>query len=322
MLITLSLVTSLLTAAPAAPLDAHTVKAKAAFEAAKKLYAQARYPEAIAKFEEAYLAKPHPSIYFNIGKCHEQLGETPKALRAYRDYLRLAPDAPDVNAVSDAISNMEKRLREKGVQQLIVFVEPANAKISVDGKLLGGSPSSIELEAGNHKLSIQAEGFESQEKSFVMSTARAVDMNISLRPMATPAIPTATTKAENKANETKPVETKTDVPKKEEQAKLTPEVKKETPIVVAAVEPVKKGRVFTWVASGLAVAAGGTAVVTGLMSNGTYERAALAAKANESEKFKDLQGALATQGTIANVSMVTAGVAAAAAVVLFFVEGN
>jgi hypothetical protein len=147
-------------------------------------------------------------------------------------------------------------------------------------------------------------------------------MNISLRPVATPAIATATTKAENKANETKPAETKTDVPKKEEQAKLTPEVKKETPVIVAPVEPAKKGRVFTWVAAGLAVAAGGTAAVTGVMSKNDYDLSKAAAKNGDGPEFARLKGPLATEGTIANVSMITAGVAAAAAVVLFFVEGN
>ena len=126
--------------------------------------------------------RPHPVIYFNIGKCWEQLGETAKALRAYRDYLRLAPDAKDKETVSDAIANLERRLREKGLQQLMVFADPPNARISVDGKELGTSPVSIELIAGNHQLSVAAEGYEKVDRSFVMQTTRATEMTISLRP--------------------------------------------------------------------------------------------------------------------------------------------
>ena len=104
LLIALSLAAAPAKAAPAPAADesGDVKKAKDLFQWGQKLYKQARYAEAIAKFEEAYSVRPHPVIYFNIGKCYEQLGETAKALRAYRDYLRLAPDAKDKETVSDA----------------------------------------------------------------------------------------------------------------------------------------------------------------------------------------------------------------------------
>ncbi|MBE2250701.1 MAG: tetratricopeptide repeat protein [Myxococcus sp.] len=123
-------------------------RAKELVQAGQRLYKQARYPEAIAKFEEAYLVRPHPVITYNIGKCYEQLGETARAMRAYRDYLRLSPNADDRETVSDAITNLERRLREKGLQQLMVFAEPPSARVSIDGKDLGNPPVSIELIAG------------------------------------------------------------------------------------------------------------------------------------------------------------------------------
>ena len=165
-------------AAAAAPENAGLAKAKELVQWGQKLYKQARYAEAIAKFEEAYLARPSPVITYNIGKCYEQLGETAKAMRAYRDYLRLSPNAADRETVSDAITNLERRLREKGLQQLMVFADPPTAKISVDGKELGNSPVSIELVAGNHTLSVTAEGHEKVDRAFVMQLARATEMNL------------------------------------------------------------------------------------------------------------------------------------------------
>lgn len=105
-------VATLLAAAPKAdakPPPAETeelAKAKALAQAAQRLYKLARYAEAIVKFEEAYAIRPHPQITFNIGRCYEQLGEIAKAMRSYRDYLRLSPSAPDRETVADAITNL------------------------------------------------------------------------------------------------------------------------------------------------------------------------------------------------------------------------
>lgn len=289
--------------APAADDGGNVAKAKELFQWGQKLYKQARYAEAISKFEEAYAVRPHPVIYFNIGKCWEQLGETAKALRAYRDYLRLAPDAKDKETVSDAIANLERRLREKGLQQLMVFADPPNARISVDGKELGSSPASVELIAGNHQLSVTAEGFEKVERSFVMQTTRATEMTISLRPTKTetPPLATDTPKAE---------------PKKDTVADPGPPPPLPPPVVTAPVE--KKGRVWTYVAGGVAVASLGTAIGLGVGANGNATE--LTTKQHSQAEAQALYNSASGMATGANVAYGVAGVALATAVVLFFVE--
>lgn len=278
-------------------------KAKELFQWGQKLYKQARYAEAIAKFEEAYAVRPHPVIYFNIGKCNEQLGETAKALRNYRDYLRLAPDAKDKETVTDAIANLERRLREKGQQQLMVFADPPNARISVDGKELGGSPASVELVAGNHTLTVQADGYEKVERSFVMQTTRATEMTITLRPVA---------------KETPPIAT--DVPKKEEPPKSVTDVPPPPPPPVVVVDQPKKGRVFTYVAGGTAIAALGAGIGMGIAAQSNADKltkATMPLTQPEADRYDQAAKGLGTGATVAYVG---AGVAAAAAVVLFFVE--
>lgn len=301
-------------------------KAKELFKWAQKLYKQARYPEAIAKFEEAYALKPHPVIYFNIGRCHEQVGDVGKAMRAYKDYLRLSPDAKDRETVSDAIANLERRLKEQGMQQLMVYTDPVNASIEVDGQALGGSPASVELKAGNHKLVVSAEGFEKVERSFVMQTSRSSEMTINLRPVAkdTPALV---------VNDfpPPPPPPPADVPKKDDDKKLEP--KKDEPKKVAVVEPptvVKPGpkksggRLFTWVAAGVAVVGAGAGVGLGVVASGAEadlknrEKAAM----RTSAETEALQGTASSMALGANVSYGAAITAAVAAGVLFFVEGG
>jgi hypothetical protein len=306
---------------PAPVADEATTKAKEAFLTGQRFYKEARYADAIAKFEEAYALKPSPVLFYNIGRCHEQLGDVPKALRAYRDYLRMAPDAKDKDTVNDAIANLERRLKEKGLQQLMVFADPPTAIIEVDGKVLGNSPASVELTAGNHKLVVKAEGFETTERAFVMQTARATEMTINLRPVAAKPM-----------DPPPPPPPLVDAPKKDEPTKDEPKVAVLTPTkdvggssstatdVTKPAEPAKKGgRLWTWVAGGAAVAAAGAGVGLGVAAQGAAGQTAMPPMGvTPAQQATNAQG-LATG---ANVAYGVAGTAAVAAVVLFFIEGR
>jgi hypothetical protein len=298
-------------AAPAAQEGGDVKKAKDLFQWGQKLYKQARYAEAISKFEEAYAVRPHPVIYFNIGKCWEQLGETAKALRAYRDYLRLAPDAKDKETVSDAIANLERRLREKGMQQLMVFADPPSARISVDGKELGTSPVSVELIAGNHTLTVVAEGFEKVDRSFVMQTTRATEMTISLRPVGKE--PVKEPVKEPIASDAPKVE-----PKKDADPGTPPPM---PPVVVTPVETTK-GRLWTYVAGGVAVASLGAGIGLGVGAQGEMDKFTKVQHdpATVQAEFDAAKAASGGMATGANVAYGVAGVALATAVVLFFLE--
>jgi tetratricopeptide (TPR) repeat protein len=170
---------AMLTAAPPPADDA--ARAKQAFVWAQKLYKQARYTEAIEKFEEAYRLKPHPFVLFNIGRCYEQLNEIPKALRSYREYLKAMPEAKDRELVSDAIVNLERRLKDQGVQQLLVYTDPPGAAVSVDGHSYGSSPSAVELHPGNHTVAIAKDGFETVERSFVVPADKSIELSFGLK---------------------------------------------------------------------------------------------------------------------------------------------
>jgi tetratricopeptide (TPR) repeat protein len=291
-------------ATPAATVDGAT-RAREIFKVAQKLYKEARYADAITKFEEAYTLKPSPVIIYNIGKCHEQLGDVPKAMRSYRDYLRLSPDANDKDTVSDAIANLERRLKEKGLQQLLVFADPPTALIEVDGKLLGNSPASIELTAGNHTLNVKADGYETTERSFVMQTARATEMTINLRKVDA-------------------ITASADIPKKEDlkPIALTPSstgtTVAGTEVTKAAESDQKRGRVWTWVAGGMAVASAGAGVGLGVAAQGTAAKVPMAIPGQAPAQAQQAQ----SLALGANVAYAVAGAAAVTAVILFFVEGG
>lgn len=302
-----------LSQAPASAED--TAKARAAFQWAQKLYKEARYASAIEKFEEAYRLKPHPSILFNIGRCYEQLGEIPRALRSYRDYLKAMPDAKDKEQVTTAILNLERRLKDEGVQQLIVYTDPAGAMVTIDDKNFGSSPAAVELRPGNHLVKITMEGFQPVTRNFVMSAEKSVELSFALKPVEKKPEPVA----EPKKEEPKKEEPK-DVPKKEEPRKVseTKVAPKET-LAATAAPAQKKGRIFTWVAGGVAVAGLATGIGLGVASSSaTAEMKASVHDAAEVQSLHDRANGTAIG---ANVSYGVAGAAAIAAVILFFVEG-
>lgn len=283
-------------ATPAAKTDVE--RAKDAFNWAQRLYKQARYTEAVAKFEEAWLLKPHPVVRYNIGRCHEQLGDLPQAMRAYRDYLRLAPDAKDREIVSDAIANLERRLQDKGVQQVLVYAEPSSAIISIDGRVLGTSPASVELSPGNHQVVVSATAHETQQRAFVLTAQRSVELSFSLKTVADAPVAVVTP------------------------AMVPVELPPPTPPLVATVQepPARKPRIATWVTGGAALAGAGVAAGLFAGSAGTVgELRALERPRAEQDVLAARAQDLQTGGVVA-ASL--AGAALVTAVVLFFVEGQ
>jgi len=71
----------------------------ARFEAANKLYEEARYKEAAAAYQEILKSdEGSAAIYFNLGNAFFKAGQLGQAIVAYRTAQNLAPRDPDVRA--------------------------------------------------------------------------------------------------------------------------------------------------------------------------------------------------------------------------------
>lgn len=311
----------LVVSVPAADSDGDTARARAAFQWAQKLYKEARYASAIEKFEEAYRIKPHPSILFNIGRCYEQLGEIPRALRSYRDYLKALPDAKDKEAVANAIVNLERRLKDEGVQQLMIYTDPAGAMVTIDDKAFGSSPAAVELRPGNHLVKITLEGYVPVSRNFVMSADKSVELSFALK-AETPKVPEKKPDAVAEKPPEKKPEPTGDAPRKsEDEPKKVSETRPSEPPLVAATAPApaKKGRLFTWIAGGVAVAGLGAGIGMGAAAGGAS--AEMQASVHDQPTVQNLHDRAQGLSIGANISYAVAGAAAITAVILFFVEG-
>ncbi len=278
---------------------------KAVFADAKRLFAQKRYAEAIVKFQEAYANAAHPVILYNIGKCHERLGDAAMALRSFREYARLAPKAVNDPALKGDIANAERRLKEHGEQQLVVFADPATAKISVDGKPLSPSPAYVELKPGTHLITVTADGYQEEARPFVMVLPRVAELTVNLKPAAAPT---------------------PDVPLElgaTAGATLTPRTSEARTDLVATQAPAGHKRLGTWVSGGVAVAAAATAAGFGVSALlASKELGDQTAAATRTQQRADALMAQAhDHALVSSVAWGVAGAAVVTAVVLFFVEG-
>ncbi len=161
--------------------DASTLaRAKALFERGATAYGQGHYYEAIEIFTETSRVYPNPQLAFNIAKAYDNLGSHPGALCYYRDYLRRSPNAPDREAVTTRVHELERALAERGVQQVTVLSEPSDAIVLVDDQPVGLTPWTGETWPGRHRIVVTHAGYTPREVVAELEPLRALDVSAAL----------------------------------------------------------------------------------------------------------------------------------------------
>ena len=262
--------------------------------AGQKLYRAGKYREALKEFETAYQLKPNAVVTYNIGRCYERVGDNRTAMRKYQDYLHEIPDAADQLQVQRAIAELEKKFEKQGVQQLAVYAQPSGAEVSVDGKLLGLAPVSADLSPGKHRLRVSARTFEPSERDFTMPAKTSLQFDVSLSKTPAPVVLT-------------PVGDGSFVGANASSGLSTRYV------------PQSTGRRWTYVLGGAAVVAGGFGLFFGL-SSASASRTLRDGTVRAHSELQPIADRASGQATAANIAYATAGGAAVAAVVLYFVE--
>jgi tetratricopeptide (TPR) repeat protein len=103
----------LLLASPAAAEDETVTHelARKHYDIGKSYYEIANYAQALEEFKKAYALQPLAGLIFNMGRCHEGLGDLKQAIGQYRLYLsKLPPDSSNRAVVELRIKNLERRM--------------------------------------------------------------------------------------------------------------------------------------------------------------------------------------------------------------------
>jgi tetratricopeptide (TPR) repeat protein len=92
-------------------------RAMDAFRRGTTAYAEARYEDALAAFQEAATQYASPDFQYNIGLCYEKLDKPEEAIRAFETYLRTKSDASDRANVEDRIRRLRADAKRAATQQ-------------------------------------------------------------------------------------------------------------------------------------------------------------------------------------------------------------
>lgn len=171
--------------APPAATGGAVEQARLVYEQAVLAYSERRYKDAILLFQQADNLRPNPAFSFNIGIAYEDMGDSAMALHNYRTYLRQLPKAPDRDDVDQRIRRLERLLADKGLQQVTVLSNPANAVVKLDGKPRGVTPWTGEIAPGAHVVTLSLPDYGEETRDFDLPPGRAIDVPVTLhRPRA------------------------------------------------------------------------------------------------------------------------------------------
>ncbi|HEX4462651.1 MAG TPA: hypothetical protein VIA18_31960 [Polyangia bacterium] len=99
--------------AAAASDDATMAQAKQHFEAGRAAYNNGDYAGSIREFKQAEGLRPSPVLDYNIGLANEKLGKRRVAVKYYRHYLELQPNAPNKDEVQGRITSLEAAIAQQ-----------------------------------------------------------------------------------------------------------------------------------------------------------------------------------------------------------------
>lgn len=141
--------------------------AEALFRDARKLFAQNKFVEACAKFEESQRLDPSPGTLVNLATCHEKEGKLATAWSEFKDVLaRASVDSrPDREKTArERISAIEPKLGKLTIDIAPAEVVPGltvtRGGVSVTSAAFG---TAIPVDAGRYSVQATAPGYEPWE---------------------------------------------------------------------------------------------------------------------------------------------------------------
>ncbi len=155
------------------PSSASAADVSNALKKGEKLYYEGEFGEASRLLSEAAAAATDPEqklrAWTTLGMVKVAEGDTTAAETAFRWAIELSPSRklstkefpPQVTSLYDAV-------RARTVGSVSIQTTPSDAKISLDGKVVGLSPVLInDLVVGPHPIVIEKEGYRKEERTLV-----------------------------------------------------------------------------------------------------------------------------------------------------------
>ncbi|MCA9592082.1 MAG: hypothetical protein KC776_02200 [Myxococcales bacterium] len=151
---------ALLVAAPAVADDAEPCTGtpaqcgKRAFLAGVKAYKAGDFALATRRFNEAYDAKPHPVVLFNLALAE---AKSEKYVAATEHFAAVAADAQTPKALRPK-AEAERDRAERATARVEVQATGNTVSATVDGVAMTGAPPSTRVDPGQHDVQVTVDG--------------------------------------------------------------------------------------------------------------------------------------------------------------------
>jgi hypothetical protein len=159
------------------------------FARALELVDQSDFQGALQQFKDAYAAKPHFAVWYNIAQAYISLGQPPEAIEALLRYLREGQS--QIPSGKRLQVDEQIKLLEALLGELEVTTEPSGALLAVDGREIGRTPLSepIRLAAGRHKIAASLDGRPTVERTVAIGQGRRHEVVLQLPPLPLKVVP-------------------------------------------------------------------------------------------------------------------------------------
>ena len=136
-----------------------------------RAYAEGRFRDAAALFNESFRAGGPATELWNVARCQLKLDDPDAARRTLQAYL----DRTDLGAEDRAEGQRLEGEIAKRISTFVVASTPAGATVTVDGRVAGTTPYTSTLQPGAHEILIG-----SVTKHIVAKDGRAVILSVEL----------------------------------------------------------------------------------------------------------------------------------------------
>jgi tetratricopeptide (TPR) repeat protein len=161
------------------PAGAAAPTARELYQSGLQAYRDERYAEAAELFERAQALEPQAALAYNLARAREKQGNVAQAIASLREYLRLAPNAPDRSSVEAHIKELERQ-PSAGRQPVTLTSSPSGAALSIDGRAAGATPWHGLLVPGAHAIVLEQSGYHSVRRDLAVRDGVPTEAHLEL----------------------------------------------------------------------------------------------------------------------------------------------
>jgi len=224
--------------APAAQAD--EAEAFEHFQAGVSLFEEGDFEAALFKFKLAYEQAPNYRLWFNIAGAQLELHDYAGAATSFRRYLEEGGDGIEAERREQVDSELTKLEGRVGV--LMVNSDPSGSSVWIDGVAVGTTPLEWLVNLGTRRIEVSADGYQTSSSTVSVPGGQVARVAVTLTRVP----------LRERSVTTERQQTRSDSP---------------SPLPKTSAGPSGRGlRTGTWVATGIAGAAGIASLTTGILA--------------------------------------------------------